>query len=92
VTVLILEIIGGIVAFGLGIWLGMPGRYTQTADDIEEIMTSGLGRRSERRERFTPLAWVQRRASARGPSRGRRERRDRGGGGGRFNLESPKDR
>lgn len=79
----------GLIGLGIGVWLGMPGRYTQSPDEIERA----LGRRGERRKRakrsLNPLAWLQRRASAKGsPSRGRRQQRARKG----FSLESPDDR
>lgn len=69
-------------ALVLGIWLGLPGRYTQTADEIEEAMARGGGRRRRAKRVFTPLAWAQRRASAKSPRRT----------GGGFKLESPDDR
>jgi hypothetical protein len=80
----ILKVVGALVALGIGVWLGMPGRYTQSADDIEQVMTRGGGRRRKVKRRFTPLAWVQRKASPRGDRSGR----TRPG----FRLESPDDR
>lgn len=68
----------------LGIWMGMPGRYTQTPEDIEQVMAKGGGRRKRTKRIFTPLAWVQRQISARS---GRQARPGRG-----FNLERPEDR
>jgi hypothetical protein len=79
----ILKVVGAILALGVGIWLGMPGRYTQSADEIEQVMTSGGGRRRKVKRRFTPLAWVQRKASPRGD-----HGRTRPG----FRIESPDDR
>jgi len=84
-----LLVLTGLVGLGIGIWLGMPGRYTQTPDDIERA----LGRRGERRKRarrsLNPLAWLHRKASAKGsPSRARRQKSTRKG----FSLESPEDR
>lgn len=69
-------------ALGVGIWLGLPGRYTQTADEIEETMERGIGRRRKVRRVFTPLAWAQRHISARGTKQDRRG----------FKMESPEDR
>jgi hypothetical protein len=85
--ILALEILGLIAAFALGIWWGLPGRYTQTADDIEEIMEQGGQRRRRAQRIFTPLAWVQRNVRA-------RRSHDRAGGGGRrgFRIERPGDR
>ena len=82
--ILTLKILGAIAAFALGIWFGLPGRYTQTVDEIEDVMERGYGRRRKTKRHFTPLAWLQRRISAR-PSHSR----NRGRGG--FKLENPDD-
>ena len=82
-------ILTGLVGLGIGVWFGMPGRYTQTSDDIENIMQTGVGRRGRRKKVFTPLAWMQRKASARDTaSRGRRAGGRRRG----FSLEAPDER
>ncbi len=82
-------VLTGLVGLGLGVWLGMPGRYTQSADDIEKIMDSGDARRRKARRVFTPLAWMQRRANPSTPSRDRL--RSRGSRRSGFQLESPDD-
>ncbi|MDE3002331.1 MAG: hypothetical protein OXU33_04520 [Gemmatimonadota bacterium] len=87
-TVLYL-ILTGLIGLGIGLWFGMPGRYTQSPDEIENIMQTGVGRRGRRKKAFTPLAWMQRRASAKDTaSRGRRQGRGRGG----FQLNAPDER
>jgi len=63
--VLVLEIVGGLVALGLGIWLGLPGRYEQSVDEVESRMLEGRGRSRKAKRHFTPLAWIQRQLSAR---------------------------
>ncbi len=79
-----------LVGMGIGIWLGMPGRYTQTADELENRMKSGGSTRRLKKRNINPLAWMQRSTSAKaGPSRSRR--RERGARSG-FSLESPEDR
>ena len=83
-----LKIGGALFALALGIWLGMPGRYTQSIDDIEQVMASGGARRRKVKRRFTPLAWLQRNPSARGA----RHRKSEGRRSGGFRLESPEDR
>ena len=80
---LILKIIGAVAALGVGIWLGLPGRYEQRVEDIEKTMASGYGRRRKVKRHFTPLAWIQRKISV---SSSQPQRR-RG-----FNLERPEDR
>lgn len=80
-------ILGALGALGLGIWLGMPGRYTQSADDIEKVMDAGGAQRQKVRRVFTPLAWMKRKIDVRGSSHRRSGRRGSG-----FRLESPDDR
>ena len=74
-----------LLALLYGVYLGLPGRYTQSVEEIDQIMERGGGRRRRVKQRFTPLAWLQRRASAR---RASSRRSGRGG----FRLESPEDR
>jgi hypothetical protein len=76
----------GIIGLVVGIWLGLPGRYEQTPDDIERLMARGGGTRRRRAKReISPLAWLQRKLSASGkpPQPTRRKG---------FRLESPEDR
>ena len=84
---LTLKIGGVLLALGVGVWLGMPGRYTQSVDDIDQVMASGGARRRKVKRRFTPLAWLQRSISARSPRNIRSGRRGSG-----FRLDSPDDR
>ena len=54
----------GIAGLVIGIWLGLPGRYDQTPDDIERLMDKGGGTRRRRQKReISPLAWLQRKLS-----------------------------
>jgi hypothetical protein len=81
-------ILVALAGLGIGIWLGLPGRYTQSADEIEDLMESGGGRPRRVKRTFTPLAWMQRKAGAKSsPSRQRRGSRTRSG----FSLEAPDD-
>ena len=82
-----LLILTGVVGLAIGIWLGLPGRYTQDVEEIEQIMDSGGGRRRKTKRAFTPMAWIQRRTDA-SVTKDRRRRTGRSG----FSLESPKDR
>ena len=79
-TLLVLAIVGLLV----GLWLGLPGRYEQTPEDIEKLMAKGGGVRRRRQKRsLSPVAWLQRKLSTGPPPPTRR----RG-----FRLESPKER
>ncbi len=75
--ILVLKILGGLLALALGVWFGLPGRYSQTAEEIEESMARGPGRRKKVKRHFTPMAWLQRNVKVR-TSRGAGSRRARG--------------
>ena len=80
---LLLKILGAVAALGIGIWLGLPGRFEQTSEEIERTMVLGTGRRRKVKRHFTPLAWINRQVSAR---RGQPRRRS------GFTVKSPDDR
>ncbi|MEJ2538726.1 MAG: hypothetical protein P8188_01875 [Gemmatimonadota bacterium] len=69
---LFLKILVGVLAVGLGFWLGLPGRFEQTPDEIEKAMERGGARRNQVKKVFTPLDWF--RKEERGSNR-RRQRR-----------------
>ena len=79
---MILYILGGVAALGLGIWLGLPGRYERDLDEIDRVMDEGGGRRKKVKRHFTPMAWMKRNVSVNTPSRSGR----------RFTVENPDDR
>jgi len=80
-------VLGALLALGYGVWLGMPGKYTQSVEDIEKVMDAGGGRRRKVKKVFTPIAWMQRRADPRGSID---LRKGRGGSG--FRIDKPEDR
>ena len=80
---LALKILAALAAVAVGIWLGLPGRYDQSLDDIERNMIIGAGRSRKVKRHFTPLAWLQRKLSARNSQAQRR----RG-----FHLEHPDEK
>ncbi len=82
---LIVKILGGLAALGLGVWLGLPGKYEQTLEDIERNMEQGASQSHRARRYFTPLAWAQRKLDPRRTRRSTPRRRP-------FELESPDDR
>jgi hypothetical protein len=50
----------GVAAVALGFWLGLPGRFEQSTDEIEQLMARGGSRRRKVKRRFTPLDWWRR--------------------------------
>ena len=82
-------ILVALVGLGIGVWFGMPGRYTQRPEDIEKLMDQGGGTRQPLTKRsISPIAWLQRNVSPRSSTRSKRQPKRRGG----FKLESPEDR
>ncbi|MDE0899730.1 MAG: hypothetical protein OSA81_11985 [Longimicrobiales bacterium] len=82
-------VVTAVAGIGIGIWLGMPGRYSQTVDELEQSMATGGKRRALKKRNVNPLAWMHRNASAKNtPSRERRVARGRRS---RFSLESPEN-
>lgn len=79
---LVLKILVALAAVGLGIWLGLPGKYDQSLDDLERQMEQGARGSQKVQRHFTPLAWLQRKAVARGVLRKSRPA---------FRMESPDD-
>jgi hypothetical protein len=84
-TGLIIKIALALAALAWGIWLGLPGRYTQTVQEIDEVMDRGGGQRRNVKRRFTPVAWMQRNLSVRS---GAGKQRGRSG----FKVKSPDER
>ena len=78
---LLLKVGGAVVALAWGVWMGLPGRYTQSVEEIEKVMEAGGGRRRMVKRIFTPMSWVTRNpgSSTRRGARG-------------FRLQSPRDR
>ena len=69
---MVIKILLAIAALALGVWLGLPGRYTQTPEELDDAMRRGGARRNQVRRHFTPLDWL--RKEQRGSVR-RRQRR-----------------
>lgn len=96
-----LLILGCVLALALGIWLGMPGRYSQTPEEMEQLMERGGRLRSRTVQRhFTPLDWWRkdRRASERRIEENRRrfrtatpEKGEAGDGGSSDASRPPRD-
>lgn len=79
---MVLKILGGVVALGLGIYFGMAGQYNPDPEDLEQSLRPG-GRTRRVKRAFTPLGWLRGRLES--PSRARRF----GGASRSFNLVAP---
>jgi hypothetical protein len=83
---LLLKILGGVLALGIGVYLGMAGQYRPDPDDLEQALGPG-GRSRKARRRFTLFGWL------RMPEERSSHKRRRGGGRRHFDLvatEPPK--
>ena len=79
---LILKILGGVVALGLGIYLGWAGQYRPDFEELDQALGAG-GRTRKVKRAFTPLSWL--RGMQERPSHVRR----RGASDRRFSLTAP---
>ncbi|MCJ7629835.1 MAG: hypothetical protein MUO50_15780 [Longimicrobiales bacterium] len=82
--VLFLKILGGILALGIGLYMGSAARYRPDSEEIEKALSEG-GRSKKVKRHFTPLGWLrqtQERSS-------RIRRRSRGASTRRFDLIAP---
>lgn len=57
--VTLLLVLAALAAFGLGIWLGLPGR-AQTLEEAERNLEHPLSESRKVKRHFTPLAWARR--------------------------------
>lgn len=84
---LFLKILGGVLALGLGLYLGGAGQYRPDPEEIDQALGStGHTKRSKRH--FTPLGWLRQNQERSSHIR----RRTRGTSGRRFNLSAPESR
>ena len=82
--ILFLKILGGVLALGYGIYLGMAGQYRPNHEELDKALGT-RGRTRKVKTHFTPLGWL--RKTEERASRGRI--RDRGGRRRPFSLSSP---
>jgi len=82
--VLFLKILGGLLALGIGLYMGSAGRYRPDAEEIEKALSGG-GRSKRAKRHFTPLGWLRKTQERSSSIR----RRSRGAPTGRFNLIAP---
>lgn len=79
---LLLKVLGGLVALGLGLYLGLAGQYKPDPEELDRALGPG-GRSKRARRSFTPLGWLRQKAE-----RGSHVRR-RGGPSRHFSLVAP---
>lgn len=75
---LLLKILGGVVAFAIGLWLGRPGHSRESHAHMEELLAKGERKDTELDRHFTPLPVI----GAKGTSKLRSRRAG-------FRLRSP---
>lgn len=80
---LILKIVGGVVALLVGIWLGLPGRYDPSEEELDRALSNPRARSKLTKRHFTPLDWFRK------ETRGSERRMDQGR---RFRTAAPKTR
>ncbi len=56
----VLMILGGVVALGVGIYLGLPGDSNVSREDIEEALSKPRSGHKKVKRRFTPLDYFAR--------------------------------
>ena len=81
---LFLKILGGLLALGIGLYMGSAGRYRPDAEEIEKALSGG-GRSKRAKRHFTPLGWLRKTQERSSSIR----RRSRGAPTGRFTLIAP---
>lgn len=52
---MLIKILLGVAALGLGIWLGLPGRFEQSTDEIEKLMARGGSKRRKVKRHFIAI-------------------------------------
>lgn len=57
--ILTLQILGGVVALLLGVWLGMPDRYEKLSEEELDRLFQHGGRTHKVKRHVTPLDWFR---------------------------------
>jgi hypothetical protein len=83
---LFLKILGGLLALGIGLYLGGAGQYRPDHDEIDKAL-DGQGYTRKTKRHFTLFGWLRHTSERSSHVR----RRSRGASSGRFNLISPDD-
>lgn len=52
---MLLKVVLGILALGLGIWLGLPGRFEQSTEELEKLMERGGSKRRKVKRHFIAI-------------------------------------
>jgi len=72
--VIALLVLGGVIALGVGIYLGLPGEYQVNRDELEDALSKTQSKHKRVKRRFTPLDYLFRKkseSSLRNKERGR---------------------
>ena len=81
---LFLKILGGVLALGIGLYMGSVGRYRSDPEELDKALSEG-GRSRKVKQRFTPLGWLRQNQERSSHIR----RRSRGTSSRRFDLIPP---
>lgn len=82
--VLFLKILGGLLALGIGLYMGSAGLYRPDPEEIDKAL-SGEGHTKKTKEHVTLLGWLRQNQERASHSR----RRGRGGSSRMFDLIAP---
>ena len=82
---LFLKILGGVLALGIGLYMGAVGKYRPDPEELDKALSEVGGASRKVKQRFTPLAWLRQGHELSSHLR----RRSRGTSSGRFNLIPP---
>ena len=69
-----LLVLGGVIALGVGIYLGLPGEYQVNRDELDKALSKTHSKHNKVQRRFTPLDYLfrnKRESSLRNKERGR---------------------
>ncbi len=80
-----LKIFGGILALGIGLYMGSVGKYRPDPEELDKALSELGGTSRKVKQRFTPLAWLRQSQERSSHIR----RRSRGTSSRRFNLIPP---
>lgn len=52
---MLIKILLGVAALAIGIWLGLPGRFEQSSEELEQLMARGGSKRRKVKRHFIAI-------------------------------------